>query len=90
MIGARVSLLFSIPILEFKVLAYNPVLERKLFDIHYVLVWIVYAHIFFHLLGSIFSIIFCDFKARWPQRIPTPPLAVLEDFFHVDNDSNIP
>ena len=36
------------------------------------------------ILGCIFSMLFSDFRARGPIRIPAPPIVALTEFFHAD------
>ena len=41
------------------------------------------------ILSCIFSMLFCDFRARSPINIPTPPIVVLTGFFHADAVANV-
>ena len=41
------------------------------------------------ILGCIFSMLFCDFRACGPIKIPTPPIMALTEFFHVDTVASI-
>ena len=44
------------------------------------------------ILGCIFSMLFTDFRARYPISIPTPPIVALKEFFHADAgaERNVP
>ena len=40
-------------------------------------------------LGCIFSLLFTDFRARGPMRIPTTPIMAFTEFFHADAVANV-
>ena len=41
------------------------------------------------ILGCIFSMLFCDFRACGPIIMYTPPMEALIEFIHVDAETNV-